>query len=118
MTKVLAALLVSFLALNSLYDFSAGYTVQAAGKKSENSRGPAWDDESAPAAAATTTTPTTAAPSDNGAAASGMSSGDFAPENDSASCCRVCTKGKACGDSCIARWKSCLKEPGCACNGG
>lgn len=32
-------------------------------------------------------------------------------------CCKVCTKGKACGDSCIARDKQCHKGPGCACNG-
>ena len=32
-------------------------------------------------------------------------------------CCRVCTKGKACGDSCIAREKQCTKLSGCACNG-
>lgn len=32
-------------------------------------------------------------------------------------CCKVCTTGKACGDSCIARSKTCHKPPGCACNG-
>lgn len=32
-------------------------------------------------------------------------------------CCKVCTKGKACGNSCIARWKTCHKGRGCACNG-
>ena len=32
-------------------------------------------------------------------------------------CCRICRKGKACGDSCIARNKTCHKPPGCACNG-
>jgi hypothetical protein len=32
-------------------------------------------------------------------------------------CCKVCTKGKACGDSCIARDKVCHKGAGCACNG-
>ena len=31
-------------------------------------------------------------------------------------CCKVCRKGKACGDSCIARNKTCAKPPGCACN--
>ena len=31
-------------------------------------------------------------------------------------CCKVCRKGKACGNSCIARWKTCRKPPGCACN--
>jgi hypothetical protein len=31
-------------------------------------------------------------------------------------CCKVCHKGKACGDSCISRDKDCNKPPGCACN--
>jgi hypothetical protein len=33
------------------------------------------------------------------------------------SCCRVCTTGKACGDSCISRSDTCRRGPGCACNG-
>ena len=34
-----------------------------------------------------------------------------------AACCKICHKGKkACGNSCIAKWKPCLKVPGCACN--
>lgn len=32
-------------------------------------------------------------------------------------CCRVCTTGKACGNSCISRAKTCRKGPGCACDG-
>jgi hypothetical protein len=32
-------------------------------------------------------------------------------------CCRTCTKGKACGDSCIAKTSTCTKPPGCACDG-
>lgn len=32
------------------------------------------------------------------------------------SCCRVCSKGKACGDSCIARHLNCHRGRGCACN--
>ncbi len=32
-------------------------------------------------------------------------------------CCKVCTTGKACGDSCIAKNLTCHKGPGCACNG-
>jgi hypothetical protein len=31
-------------------------------------------------------------------------------------CCKICTKGKACGDTCISRDKTCHKPPGCACN--
>ncbi len=31
-------------------------------------------------------------------------------------CCRYCTKGKACGDGCIAANKACHLPPGCACN--
>ena len=32
-------------------------------------------------------------------------------------CCKICRKGKACGDSCIARDRECHQPPGCACNG-
>ena len=35
----------------------------------------------------------------------------------SQSCCKVCRTGKACGDSCISRDKTCNSPPGCACNG-
>jgi hypothetical protein len=33
-----------------------------------------------------------------------------------AACCKVCSKGKACGNSCIARNKQCHKPRGCACD--
>jgi hypothetical protein len=33
-----------------------------------------------------------------------------------AACCKICSKGKACGDSCISRKKTCHKQPGCACD--
>lgn len=29
-----------------------------------------------------------------------------------AACCKICRKGKACGDSCISRDKTCRKGPG------
>ncbi|HEX8480654.1 MAG TPA: hypothetical protein VF650_01985 [Allosphingosinicella sp.] len=32
-------------------------------------------------------------------------------------CCKICSVGKACGDSCIARDKTCHKGKGCACDG-
>ena len=32
------------------------------------------------------------------------------------SCCKRCSKGKACGDSCIARDRTCRKGAGCACD--
>ena len=32
-------------------------------------------------------------------------------------CCKTCSKGKACGDSCIARDRTCKKGKGCACDG-
>ncbi|HZG09407.1 MAG TPA: hypothetical protein VEZ70_10560 [Allosphingosinicella sp.] len=32
-------------------------------------------------------------------------------------CCKMCSAGKACGDSCISRDKTCHKGKGCACNG-
>lgn len=31
-------------------------------------------------------------------------------------CCKICRAGKACGDSCIARSKTCRAGPGCACD--
>lgn len=32
------------------------------------------------------------------------------------SCCRMCRKGKACGNTCIARNEVCRTPPGCACD--
>jgi hypothetical protein len=32
-----------------------------------------------------------------------------------ARCCKVCTKGKPCGDACISQDKTCHVGPGCAC---
>jgi hypothetical protein len=32
-------------------------------------------------------------------------------------CCKHCTVGKACGDSCISRNDECHVGPGCACDG-
>ena len=37
--------------------------------------------------------------------------------NDDQECCKVCHKGKACGNSCIARDKQCHQPAGCACDG-
>ena len=34
-----------------------------------------------------------------------------------AECCKTCTKGKACGDTCISKDYECTKPSGCACNG-
>ena len=31
-------------------------------------------------------------------------------------CCKICRKGKACGNSCIRRTYACRKQPGCACD--
>lgn len=39
------------------------------------------------------------------------------PPNADGECCRVCKKGKACGDGCISQESSCTKDPGCACDG-
>lgn len=39
------------------------------------------------------------------------------PRPTARSCCRVCTTGKACGDSCISRSNNCSRPRGCACNG-
>ena len=32
-------------------------------------------------------------------------------------CCKICKKGKACGNSCISQDKNCHQPPGCACDG-
>lgn len=32
-------------------------------------------------------------------------------------CCKVCRKGKACGNSCISRNYTCHQPQGCACDG-
>jgi hypothetical protein len=32
-------------------------------------------------------------------------------------CCKTCSAGKACGDSCISRDKQCRVGAGCACDG-
>lgn len=37
------------------------------------------------------------------------------PAEVATSCCKHCSKGKPCGDSCIARDKTCRAPPGCAC---
>lgn len=37
--------------------------------------------------------------------------------NDSSiECCKICKKGKACGDSCINKAYVCSRPKGCACN--
>lgn len=44
---------------------------------------------------------------------------DLADNEDTPStsgCCKICTTGKACGDSCISRSYTCHKGPGCACD--
>lgn len=33
-------------------------------------------------------------------------------------CCKICRSGKACGDSCISRERTCGTPSGCACDGG
>ena len=45
--------------------------------------------------------------------------GEYYLEKDSSNpyCCKICKKGKACGDSCINKNYTCRKPPGCACNG-
>jgi hypothetical protein len=40
------------------------------------------------------------------------------PAEEPRTCCRTCSKGKACGDACISRRLTCRKPPGCACDGG
>ena len=44
--------------------------------------------------------------------------GGDADDDDAADegCCRVCVRGKACGDACISRDYQCHQPPGCACD--
>jgi hypothetical protein len=52
--------------------------------------------------------------------ANGFTSGSESESYDapaSSPCCKVCRKGKACGNSCISRSKECHKGAGCACDG-
>jgi beta-lactamase superfamily II metal-dependent hydrolase len=42
--------------------------------------------------------------------------GETQPAASPGSCCRVCTSGKACGNSCINRDRQCHQPTGCACN--
>jgi hypothetical protein len=51
--------------------------------------------------------------SNDGAVEADGHSNEVAPRE----CCKICRKGKACGDSCIARDRECHQPPGCACNG-
>lgn len=37
-------------------------------------------------------------------------------EEQATSCCKVCSTGKACGDSCISRSYNCSQPAGCACD--
>jgi hypothetical protein len=32
-------------------------------------------------------------------------------------CCKICTVGKACGNTCISKYDICHVGPGCACDG-
>jgi len=55
--------------------------------------------------------------------ATAESASDGAPKGDSyqacvprAECCKVCSRGKACGNSCINRDYQCHKGRGCACD--
>jgi len=34
-----------------------------------------------------------------------------------AACCKICSKGKACGNSCISPSRQCHRPRGCACDG-
>jgi len=43
-------------------------------------------------------------------------SGVTTNEPGAGSCCKICTRGKACGNSCINLSYTCRQPPGCACN--
>lgn len=44
-------------------------------------------------------------------------SSDFSQWLGYGSCCKICRKSQACGNSCIPWYKTCHKGPGCACQG-
>ena len=53
----------------------------------------------------------------NGCGSGGGNNGSVADSGDNNSaCCKTCTTGKACGDSCINVNYTCSKPAGCACN--
>ena len=39
------------------------------------------------------------------------------PTSTAQTCCKICHKGKACGNTCISRQDICHVGPGCACDG-
>lgn len=39
-----------------------------------------------------------------------------AAEGQARSCCKICSRGKACGNTCISRTYECHRPPGCACD--
>ncbi|MEZ4447553.1 MAG: endonuclease/exonuclease/phosphatase family protein [Polyangiaceae bacterium] len=41
---------------------------------------------------------------------------EFYADRDGRSCCKTCTAGKACGDTCIAASATCTAAPGCVCD--
>ncbi len=51
-----------------------------------------------------------------GPIAAGAAQLDPADPDPAPVCCKVCRKGKPCGDTCIARDKACTAAPGCACS--
>jgi len=72
---------------------------------------PAQADGAASAAPAQSTAPILLTMADDGPAAFG------ADDELARQCCKICRKGKACGNSCINRAYTCHRPPGCACNG-
>lgn len=44
-----------------------------------------------------------------------LGAGESAQPQQPGACCKVCKKGKPCGNSCIAANKTCRQPPGCAC---
>ena len=71
-----------------------------------------------PTPPAATATPVAASPTPPPATATPVPANPTAsPVPTSSTCCKICTTGKACGDSCISKNDTCHKPPGCACNG-
>jgi hypothetical protein len=67
------------------------------------------------AAASARRTSKSSSSSSSNSSSSSHSSSDSGGDSGSGGCCRYCDAGKPCGDSCIARNKTCRKPRGCAC---
>jgi len=89
-------------------DIACSSTFQTAEKQAKTSKIGLWSPPPT-----IVTYPTQAISSGSGGSGGSSSGGS----GGNSYCCKVCRAGKACGDSCISRDKTCHQPPGCACDG-